>query len=164
MFSVGGAHAPYHSSATPPPEHCGFFTSPWLAPEDRLSSFHHRVCQPPDGMHLVCLSWRSQKALPLRPKLLPKHSLQNKYHSRTLKYRRKICFGPRKAELDTVSWCMPKCQVLKLGSRYRYRMSAEFLSLEWQYTSLSFGCLIWLLELSPHVRCRVYSQTIGIRN
>ena len=28
-----------------------------------------------------------------------------------------------------------------------YRMSAEFLSLELQYTSLSFGCLIWLLEL-----------------
>ena len=66
----------------------------------------------------------------------------------TLKYCRKIYSWPGKAELDTVSWYMPKSQALELGIRYSYRMSAEFLALELKYTSLSSGCLIKFTGIS----------------
>ena len=48
----------------------------------------------------------------------------------TLRNTVEYLFWPGKAELDTVSRYMLKSQVLGLGIRCSYRMSAEFLSLE----------------------------------
>ena len=80
-------------------------------------------------------------------------------------------FWPGKAELDTVSWCMPQSQVLQLGIRYNYRMSAECLAVNgpspvevvvalskfgrWRWQQQSQW---WIVELASNSGCAGWSS------